>query len=96
MLILLILFWVSICFSEAIDYSISENDGDKYMLFVASFCNFCFLLFLDELAIAFFVLAFVNLVLTLPFYIVQKLDVIYPILKIITYVGVVVWIVKFV
>jgi len=91
MIVLFWMAWASICLAENIEYEIKERDSDRYILFVATFSNFIFLLFPNDHVPAFFTIAFINMVSTLPFYLIQKINLIYPSLKILTYLGFVTW-----
>lgn len=94
MMFVLAVIWASICCAETIE-SILKEDGDKwYLLFATSF-NLFFFVFADDLVVSFFVLTFFNLVATFPFYLLGKVSATYPVLKILTYVGFITWLVAF-
>lgn len=95
MILLFCVVWSSICLAENIEYEIKERDGDRYMLFVATLSNILFFLFPDDLVPAFFTITFVNIVSTCPFYIIRKLDWIYGMMKSLTYLGCIIWLIAF-
>lgn len=87
--------WTSICLAENIECEIKERDGDRYILFVATLSNFIFLLFPNDYVPAFFTITFVNIVSTFPFYLIQKIDWTYGMLKSLTYFGFIIWLIAF-
>lgn len=94
MIQLFCMVWTSICLAETIELEINGKDSDRYLLFVSTFSNFLFPFFQHDLVPAFFVLTFVNIVGTFPFYLLQKVNGVYGFLKSLTYVGFVIWLVS--